>query len=185
VFGHYGRERWDGRSRHVVAPPAPPTIEAARQGLPELVASLGLPGVRIEDKGSALAVHTRQSPDPAAALAAVRVPVTGFAAAHDLAVEPGRYVIELRPPGMDKGTTLGAHVAAVRARAVMYTGDDLGDLSAFATVDALRSDGVAGLKVCSGSAEAVEVAGQADLVVDGPDGVMDLLDQLIDEIEAH
>ena len=184
VFGHYGRERWDGRTRTVVAPPAVPAVEAARQRLPGLIASLGVPGVWIEDKGSALAVHTRRCPDPDAALAAVRDPVTGFAATHDLIVEPGRYVLELRPPGTDKGSTLRSHVEQMRAHAVAYTGDDLGDLTAFAAIDALRKEGVAGLKVCSGSVEVVEVARQADLVVDGPEGVMDLLDHLIEAIRS-
>jgi trehalose 6-phosphate phosphatase len=44
---------------------------------------------------------------------------------------------------------------------------------------------VAGLKVCSGSAEVVEVARQADLVVDGPDGVVALLEDLVAELESR
>jgi trehalose 6-phosphate phosphatase len=57
----------------------------------------------------------------------------------------------------------------------MYAGDDLGDLPAFAAVDKLRSDGVPGLLVCSGSTEVTELAERADLVVDGPAGVVRLL----------
>ena len=88
-------------------------------------------------------------------------------------------MLELRPPGTDKGSTLRSYAERVRARSVMYTGDDLGDLTAFAAIDTLRKEGVGGLKVCSGSAEVVEVARQADLVVDGPDGVVALLEQVI------
>jgi len=185
VFGHYGRERWDGRSRTVQAPPASAAVDAARRSLPAVVDAIGMAGVRIEDKGSALAVHTRRAPDPDAALTAAQGPLLAFARAHDLVVEPGRYVLELRPPGTDKGATLRAHAEQVGARCVVYTGDDLGDLTAFATIDALRREGVAGLKVCSGSAEVVEVARQADLVVDGPDGVVALLDEFVAALESR
>jgi trehalose 6-phosphate phosphatase len=67
---------------------------------------------------------------------------------------------------------------------VLYAGDDLGDLSAFAVVDELRRAGVPGIKVCSGSPEAIEVAEAADVVVDGPDGVADLLESLAQKIDG-
>lgn len=184
VFGHYGRERWDGRSGRVSAPPPSPAIGTARRDLPALLERVGVAGAWIEDKGSALAVHTRRSPEPERALEAVRGPLAEFAMEHDLIVEPGRLVLELRPPGTDKGGTLSSYVESVGARAVAYVGDDLGDLTAFAAIDRLRREGVAGLKVCSGSAEVAEVARQADLVVDGPDGLMDLLDALAEAFEA-
>jgi trehalose 6-phosphate phosphatase len=65
----------------------------------------------------------------------------------------------------------------------MYAGDDLGDLPAFAAVDKLRSDGVPGLLVCSGSAEVTELAERADLVVDGPAGVVRLLMALASRLD--
>jgi trehalose 6-phosphate phosphatase len=67
----------------------------------------------------------------------------------------------------------------------MFCGDDLGDAAAFAAIRALRAAGIAGLTVCSGSAEtAAELAAAADLVVDGPDGVVALLDGLADAISG-
>ena len=68
-------------------------------------------------------------------------------------------------------------------RAILYAGDDLGDLSAFAAVDELRESGIPGVKVCSGSPEAPEVAQAADIVVDGPAGIADLLETLGRRIE--
>jgi trehalose 6-phosphate phosphatase len=108
--------------------------------------------------------------------------LTAFADRVGLALEPGRLVLELRPAGSDKGTTLRAYAAEVDAAAVAYTGDDLGDLPAFDAVQALRADGVPGLTVASGSTEVAEIARRADLVVDGPAGVADLLDALADEL---
>jgi trehalose 6-phosphate phosphatase len=146
----------------------------ARAGAPD--------GTWIEDKGSAVAVHTRRTPDPDGALELLRGPVAELAARYDLALEPGRMVLELRPRGMDKGQALAAFVHERGARTVMFSGDDLGDLAAFAAVDALREEGLAGLKVCSGSAEVTELARRADIVVDGPAGVVALFDALADAL---
>lgn len=177
VLGHYGGERWEAGA--LTAPEPPPGVAAARERLPRLLADTGAPeGVRIEDKGSALAVHTRRAADPAGALAALREPLAGLAADVGLVVEPGRLVIELRPPGMDKGAALTALVAEREAGPVLFAGDDLGDLAAFAAVRALREDGHPGLTVCSASGEVSELAAEADLVVDGPGGVAALLGSL-------
>jgi trehalose 6-phosphate phosphatase len=182
VFGHYGNQRWTVATGELVTTPPTEGVLAARAELPDLLLRLGAPDVWVEDKGTALAVHTRRSADPHGTLAMLRAPLHEFAAGHALVVEPGRLVIELRQPGPDKGDTLRRHVADCKAAAVVYIGDDLGDLAAFAAVDELREDGVAGLKVCSGSVEVIEVAERADLVVDGPDGVADLLDALVDAL---
>ncbi|WP_043633532.1 trehalose-phosphatase [Nonomuraea candida] len=173
VLGHYGFERWEGG--RISAPPPPPGVARARAELPPLLGSLGLDGVTIEDKGRAMAVHTRRGADPEGALALLREPLAKLAARHDLVIEPGRMVLELRPPGMDKGHALSAYLAERGARSVMFVGDDLGDLAAF---DAVRASGLPGVTVCSGSTEVTALAERADIVVDGPDGVVALLAEL-------
>ncbi|MEU6660467.1 trehalose-phosphatase [Streptomyces sp. NPDC046821] len=179
VLGHYGAERWDAVTGTVHAPPPHPGIEAVRAELPAVLESAGAgPGVWVEDKGRAVAVHTRRAADPQAAFEALSTPLSHLAAQHRLIVEPGRLVLELRPPGMDKGAALTAYVGEAGAGSVLYAGDDLGDLPAFAAIDKLRSDGVPGLLVCSGSTEVTELAERADVVVDGPEGVVGLLSSL-------
>jgi trehalose 6-phosphate phosphatase len=84
---------------------------------------------------------------------------------------------------MDKGVALTDHVRRTGAESVLYAGDDLGDLPAFAAVDELRADGVPGLLVCSGSTEVTELAERADMVVDGPAGVVDLLRSLAAQLD--
>lgn len=176
ILGHYGLERWeDGR---LTAPPPPPGLDLVRARLPELVK--GLDGAWIEDKDRAVAVHTRRCADPAGALEALRGPVAALAAEAGLAVEPGRMVLELRPAGMDKGRALSAFLAERDARSVMFVGDDLGDLAAF---DAVESAGIPGVRVCSGSAEVTALAERADVVVDGPDGVVALLGDLVARLD--
>ncbi|MFI9341332.1 trehalose-phosphatase [Streptomyces sp. NPDC052773] len=173
VLGHYGAERWDAASGEITAPDPHPGVAEVRAALPGILA--GFEGAWIEDKGFAVAVHTRRAADPQAAFDALRAPLAGLAARHGLIVEPGRMVLELRPPGMDKGVALKRYVRETGAGAVLYAGDDLGDLPAYAAVDELRADGTPGLLVCSGSDEVTELRDRADLVVDGPRGVVHLL----------
>ena len=176
VLGAYGAERWDAATDTVHAPPPHPGVAAVRGELPGLLD--GMPGVHLEDKGAAVAVHTRRAAQPAEAFARLRGPLDELAARHGLVVEPGRMVLELRPPGMDKGDALRGLVRETGAETVLYAGDDLGDLAAFTAVDSLRAEGHAGVLVCSGSDEVPELAARADLVVDGPQGVVDLLNAL-------
>ncbi len=181
VLGHYGRDRWEG-GRHT-APEPPAGVRRVRAELPSLLERAGAPaGTWVEDKGHAVAVHTRRTRDPDSALELLRPPLVELAERHELTVEPGRMVIELRPPGMDKGAALRRFVTDRGGTAVLYAGDDLGDLAAFDSVAALRDAGVPGLTVCSGSTEVAALAERADLVVDGPDGVADLLVELRDAL---
>ncbi|MEU9254829.1 trehalose-phosphatase [Streptomyces sp. NPDC048270] len=176
VLGHYGAERWDAVSGIVHAPAEHPGVAAVRAELPGFLDSIGAwQGTWIEEKGRALAVHTRRAADPEAAFAALREPLAELAARHGLMVEPGRAVLELRPPGMDKGVALTEFLAETGAEAVLYAGDDLGDLAAYSAVEKRRADGLPGLLVCSGSAEVPELASRADVVLPGPGAVVAFL----------
>ncbi|WP_171107148.1 MULTISPECIES: trehalose-phosphatase [Streptomyces] len=185
VLGHYGAERWDAVSGEVSAPAPHPGVAAVREELPGLLDRVGAgAGTWIEDKSRAIAVHTRRATDPQAAFEALREPLSDLATRHGLIVEPGRMVLELRPPGMDKGVALLEYVRELGAESVLYAGDDLGDLPAYAAVDQLRSDGTPGLLVCSGSDEVTELRQRADVVVDGPKGVVALLAGLAARLES-
>ncbi|MDX6274860.1 MAG: trehalose 6-phosphate phosphatase [Frankiales bacterium] len=174
--GAYGREHW--QNGEVRQPPPPDEVRAAAADLAALLATAPA-GVLLEDKGSGVAVHTRQAVDPAGALGLLDEPVRAVAARHGLHVEPGRYVLEVRPFGIDKGTALLDLVREHQPQAVLFVGDDLGDLAAFEVVEQLRERGLAGVTVCAGSAEVPTLAERADLVVDGPAGVAVLLSELV------
>ncbi len=183
VLGHYGRQRWE-RGR-LSGPEPPPGLATARTELPAVLAGAGAgAGVFVEDKDDALAVHTRRAATPQAELDRLRGPLAALAARTGLAVEPGRLVLELRPPGADKGGAIRELAAERRPSAILFCGDDLGDSPAFAAVRELRGRGIPGLLVCSGSAEVPDLGVAADLVVDGPAGVAGLLAGLADAFAA-
>ncbi|MER5894702.1 trehalose-phosphatase [Streptomyces sp. NPDC001876] len=181
VLGHYGAERWDAVTGTVHAPAPHPGVAAVRAELHGVLHEVGAwHGTWIEEKGQAVAVHTRRADDPQAAFESLREPLGHLAARHGLIVEPGRLVLELRPPGMDKGVALAEYVREAGAGSVLYAGDDLGDLAAYAAVEKLRAegpDGTPGLLVCSGT-EVPELAERADLLLPGPAAVVGLLETL-------
>lgn len=183
VLGQYGVERWDATTGVFDIPPAPAGVAALEAELPDLLASLDLSDVRVEHKGRAIGLHTRELDDSNEAMARLAGPVGELAERHGLWVEPGRNVLELRPPGMDKGAALLELVAKTDARQVIFIGDDLGDLPAFRAAMSLREQGIAALLVCSASHEEDALTALSDLDVDGPAGVADWLTSLADTLE--
>ena len=183
VLGHYGLERWEGG--RLTGPEDLAGVEQARDRLPDVLSAAGAPdGTYVEDKGAAVAVHTRRTAEPSATFDALRAPLTALAEETGLVVEPGRFVLELRPAGGDKGDAVRTLVAERSPSVVVFVGDDLGDLAAFQAVDELRAAGTPGLLVCSGSTEVTALAERADLVVDGPDGVVALLTAVADALDG-
>ncbi|MGY1436434.1 trehalose-phosphatase [Streptomyces reniochalinae] len=189
VLGAYGAERWDAADGSVHAPEPPPGVAAVRAELPAVLRQAGAPdGTWTEDKGRALAVHTRRAASPDEAFALLRAPLRALAERHGLMVEPGRMVLELRPPGADKGAALADYVREKRAGVVAYAGDDLGDLPAYETVTTLRGDGVPGLLLYSapqaGNEAVPGLAERADVTVGGPAGLVRWLNGLAETLTA-
>lgn len=182
VLGQYGNERWSSATRQVVSPRPPKGLANLTSELPGLLRREGLEGAHLEHKSLAIAVHTRRLPDPAAALERLRPVLEEAAARHGLVLEPGRMVVEVRAPGTHKGVAVRALQRELRADAMMFVGDDLGDIEAFRAITSLRQGGMVGLLVCSASEEQPALRELADVVVDGPDGVMDLLRRITADV---
>ena len=184
VFGQYGNERWSSFNRRVVSPRPPQGLATFLRDLPRLLRRQDAEDAYVEMKGLAVAVHTRRLEDPAAAFDRLLPVLTDAAKAHDLMVEPGRNVVEIRSPGMHKGTAIEVLAEEQDAGAFVFVGDDLGDIDAFNAVLGLRRKGLPTLLVCSGSDEEGSLAELADAVVPGPDGVLDFLRRLMADIDA-
>lgn len=185
VLGHYGLERWAASTGAVTSDPVPEGVAVARERLLEVIREAGQPDAFIEDKGSSLAVHTRRLPDPEAALDALRAPLSELAEEVGLRLEPGNLVLELRPPGVDKGVAVRRLLDETGARAVLYAGDDLGDLAAFRAIDELRHHSLYGVLLATRSSGATELVEAADIVVDDPAGVVTVFTALADAIAAR
>lgn len=179
VLGQYGLQRWDADTGRTTAPDPDPGVAALRERLPGLLAEAGLDPAAVEDKRHAVAVHTRRAADPQGALEQLRGPLEALAAEYGLETVPGKFVLEMRPPGTDKGGALRTLAAERKAGAVLFAGDDLGDLPAYDAVEELRTEGVSGVTVCSASDEVTVLQQRADLVVPGPAGVAELLRALV------
>ena len=118
----------DGRTRHQ---PPHPALDGIKAGLAEWVAAR--PGLLLEDKERAVAVHYRGQPQAAGEVEA-HLRALAAAAGPELTVQPGKMVMEIRPAAADKGVALGTLMALppFRGRRPLMIGDDLTDEPAFA-----------------------------------------------------
>jgi trehalose 6-phosphate phosphatase len=175
IEGLYGLEQW--RAGELSTPDTPTPMAELGRRLPELLETEhAADGVWIEDKRLSLVLHTRPAADPDAEHERLRGPAEDLARRLGLDVHPGRNVLEFRLPGYDKGDALRRLVDCTEPTAVLYAGDDVGDLPAFAALDRLRRDGVPAWGVAAVSDEAPpQLLGAADVTVDGPEGVVALL----------
>lgn len=187
VHGQYGNERWTSSDRAIIGPRPPVGLATFLRDLPTLLREHDAAEAYVEEKGLAVAVHTRRLPDAQAAFERLLAPIRAAAEAHDLTIEPGKHVIEVRAPGMDKGLVIDRLVDTLGAKAILFAGDDLGDIEAFESLDAWAAEGLTTLKVCSvsaGDAQESALRPLADVVVDGPDGVLDLFRRLADSASS-
>jgi len=148
---------------------------AALEEVESLVSAV--PGAWVEHKGSTLAVHYRQAAEPAAARSALVSALRPAAAGAGLEIVEGKMVVELVPAGRPrKGGTVERLLAERDLSAAMFAGDDVADLEAFEALDRAARRGVVTLKVAVRGAETPEaLLGAADVTVDGPPGLVELL----------
>ncbi|MHB1139566.1 MAG: trehalose-phosphatase [Microthrixaceae bacterium] len=162
-----------------------PTAGIWRETLADVATAAGRhgpAGMRVESKGLSLTLHYRGDPGLAAA---VQDYATDAAALAGLHVRTARMSVELHPPiDEDKGTAL-ERLAAGHTGPVLYLGDDVGDLPAFDALDRLEDVGRTTLRVVVGSDEmSPALAARADLLLDGPPAVLELLTRLADAAAA-
>ena len=127
-----------------------------------------------EQKALSVSFHFRRVDDEAAARAYL-TRVAAAATAEGLVPRWGRMVLEVRPPvEAHKGTAVRALVARAGVSRALYAGDDATDLDAFAGLCAAGLELAVRVAVDSGEAPP-GLREAADVVVDGPAGVLTLL----------
>lgn len=128
------------------------------------------PGLLLESKGVAFALHFRLAPElePIA-----RDLADAFAEryAELLTVQPGKCVFELKPRGASKGEVIRAFMgeAPFAGRLPVFLGDDLTDEAGFAAVNAL---GGRSIKIGTGPSEAHERLASVAAVSDWLEGLV-------------
>lgn len=170
--GNHGLERWHA-GRVEPLPELLPwraTLEEARRRLRRRLPE----GALLEDKDWVLGLHFRTRPDLEETLTRLADEVSQ---ALGLQVKRGRMVLELAPPiEADKGAALARLVKEHRLRAALYLGDDGTDVDAFRYLHRWNGCGVC-VGVLSDESPP-EVSQEADLTVEGVDGVRRFLDWL-------
>ena len=142
-------------------------------------ATLEIAEAWVEDKGVSVAVHYRQAPDPVSARAALLVALQPVATEAGLELIEGKMVLELVPPDRPlKGGAVERLVREHALQAVLYAGDDHADLDAFDALDRLIGSGDvrAAVRVAvRGPETPPALVDRADVVAEGPPGLVDLL----------
>jgi trehalose 6-phosphate phosphatase len=117
----------------------PPGLENVRERVRRFARERD--GLLSEDKPAGIALHYRQAPEQAEAVADF---VEGLARDEELVVQHGNMVVELRPEGADKGDAI-RHLmreAPFRGARPIFVGDDLTDEHGFAAVADLKGAGI-------------------------------------------
>jgi trehalose 6-phosphate phosphatase len=173
-YGLYGLEDPDGP----LDAGAGAALRTMRRLLPDLERiAAAVPGARVEPKGFQASIHYRASDDPAAARRAILAAVEPVLDGTGMRTQEGKRVLEVVPArAPSKGDVVRRVAAEERLGGVLYAGDDLPDLEGFQAVGELRRAGVRGIRIAVRSANApTAVLEAADLVVDGPGNLVELL----------
>ncbi|MGH3090152.1 MAG: trehalose-phosphatase [Rubrobacteraceae bacterium] len=179
-FGNHGFEVLrDGEVE--VIPKALPYLEKVEELERLSHENLDPLGAFVEDKGITASIHFRNAPPD------VGEKCVEFVREHGerlgLRVTVGRGIVEARPPiKTDKGTAVRTLIEEYRPEKAMFLGDDTTDLDAFRELERLREEGTledilrVGVKSDEGPPEIVS---EADIVVEGVEGVGEALRALL------
>jgi trehalose 6-phosphate phosphatase len=179
-FGNHGFEILrDGEVE--VIPEALPYLRSVEE-LEQLAGEeLAPAGAFVEEKGITASVHYRNVGREVGERCVEFVKSEGERLG--LRITVGRGVVEARPPiRADKGTAVRTLVEEYRPKWAIFMGDDTTDLDAFRELDRLREEGRLEeiLRVGVASEEGPqEIRTEADIVVDGVDGVGRVLKALL------
>lgn len=171
LSGLYGLETLD-HGRRVEAPEAATWRPVVADSVARAEAAFG---ECVEAKGLSLTLHFRTAPELGPA---IRRWAAAEATRAGLVVRSAKASLELHPPvKADKGTVVEAAGAGMAA--VCFLGDDVGDLPAFDALDRLAAAGIHTVRVGVSTVEAPpELLERSDVVVDGPEGALAVLERL-------
>jgi trehalose 6-phosphate phosphatase len=181
-YGNHGFEVLRGGEIELV-PEAAPYEEAVEELERKAREELEPLGAFVEEKGITASIHYRNTSSEVGERCKEFVEREGEQLG--LRITTGRGVVEARPPiRADKGTATRKVVEEYEPEKMLFMGDDTTDLDAFRELEALREEGVLSeiLRIGVKSEEGPpEIVSEADLVVEGTEGVEEVLRSLLDE----
>ena len=143
------------------------------------------PAARLEHKTWGVAIHFRGGAEGVFSDAATFAEIETLAAAHGCRAVSGKLVIEVEPIGaVDKGWAIQRLVMQLTPSAVIFTGDDLGDMPAWRAVAELSATmpalacGIASQELPPAALES------CDVVLTGRGHLTELLSELIGLAES-
>lgn len=138
VVGSHGMEyRWaDGRDAPFERPAGLDEVLEAMRRLAD-----AHPGVLVEEKPLGVALHFRQAPDTEAACHTL---AEALAQVHQLHLQPGKMMVEVRARGGDKGSAIRTLMSEPKLAPTrpLFMGDDHTDEPGFTAAQALGGAGI-------------------------------------------
>jgi trehalose 6-phosphate phosphatase len=176
-YGNHGFEILRPADDVEIVPEAEPYIKKVEELEEKAREELGSLGAFVEEKGITASIHYRNVSPEIGERCKEFVEREGERLG--LRITVGRGVVEARPPiRADKGTATRKVVEEYKPQKALFMGDDTTDLDAFRELEKLREEGVLTetLRIGVESEEGPpEIASEADLVVEGTDGVEKVL----------
>jgi trehalose 6-phosphate phosphatase len=124
-------------------------VVARNRPLPRTVADIfthlarDIPGLLLEDKTCALALHYRMAPEARLLLVAAMKKHAALFEKERVQILQGKAVIEVRPIGVDKGTAVAAlaQQKPFAGRVILFGGDDTTDMDVFRILQKMGGHG--------------------------------------------
>jgi len=188
-IGTHGLEWSDGLPTPTsvqLAPGVSAYIEPAAQLLEFAARELAdAPGILIERKRVGGTIHYRLAPHPEQARARILAQLQEPARRLNLRLNEGKRMVEIQPPlRINKGEALHEFAQRFALHGVLFAGDDRTDLDALNALASLRTNGLATLGVAVKHPDTPpELLQQADMVVEGVEGMMQLLQEIVQNLQ--
>lgn len=189
-IGTHGMEWCDGLpATHPISivPEALPYVEPGKRLLALVEQQLpSLPGVIVQYKSVGGTIHYRNTPNPEQARERILTILEEPARAEHMHLGEGKMVVEvLAPIAVNKGQALLQFAQHFDLRGLVFAGDDRTDLYAVLAAEQLRQQGIATLSIVVRYADTLpELLEHADIVVDGVEGMVQLMREMVDLIAS-
>jgi trehalose 6-phosphate phosphatase len=146
----------------------------------QLVADAGVRGALVEDKHIMIGLHWRMAAEAGQAERTITAIARELAGRYRLEMGRGKMAVELKPPvEVSKKDVVVRRAREEKLVAAAFAGDDLVDLSAYDALDELAREGTNTIRIAVSSREAPSrLLEQADVIVQGPEGMLSWLQEL-------